>query len=662
VTPARVFWAKHGEATTTAICAAFVACGFVIDRRFGSSWLVTGLFLIGYVAGGYRQAIEGTTKLLGERELDVDLLMVVAAIGAAAIGYWFDGALLIFIFALSGTLEGYASARTQRDIESLIALNPQEATLIREQGETSVSIEALRVGDVVVIRPGERMPADGHVIEGTSFINQASITGEATPVAKQLGDEVFAGTINGQGGLRVTVSKPAGETVLARIIEMVREAQERRPAAQLFIEKFERIYANLVVLGAVVFVLVPIFVLGWTFEAAWYRAMVFLVVASPCALAASMMPALLSALSNGARNGVLFKGSTFVEALGKVRAVAFDKTGTLTTGRASVVATVAMGGFDVATLVARSAATEAMSEHPIGQAIVAEARRHGAILETARDFQATVGVGAQATIDGVRWRVGKASLFTTISPELAAEHASRQQAGDTVVFVGDAVAHGLIVLRDTVRINAAEAVNELRRLGVEHIAILTGDNEGTAQLVADAVGADEVHANLLPADKVRIVEQMMARYGSVAVVGDGVNDAPALATATVGIAMGAGGTDVALETADVVLTADDIGRIPYAIQLGRRTLRIVKQNVVVAIGVMVLLVFADVLGRISLPAGVVGHEGSTLLVTISGLRLLFQLRSVSTTLVPSTEFSSAATRAVQADRPGTSSRPADSQR
>ncbi len=634
MTSTRAFWEKHGEATTTAICAVFVTCGFVVERNVGPSWLSTALFLSGYIAGGYRQAIEGTTKLFVERELDVDLLMVVAAIGAAGIGYWFDGALLIFIFALSGTLEGYASARTQRDIESLIALNPEEAQLVVATGETRVAIETLRVGDVVVIRPGERVPADGRVAEGSSLVDQASITGEAAPVSKRVGDEVFAGTINGQGGLRVTVSKPAAETVLARIIEMVREAQERRPAAQLFIEKFERIYANVVVLGAVLFVVVPIFVLKWTFDAAWYRAMVFLVVASPCALAASMMPALLSALSNGARNGVLFKGSTFVEALGKVRAVAFDKTGTLTTGRLEVVQTVAADGSDPVALLARSAAIEAMSEHPIGHAIVAAARRQGALIETVRDFQATIGVGAQAELDGVRWHVGKAELFASVPPQLAVGRDRFERAGDTVVLVGDVTARGLIVLRDTVRSNAIEAVSELRRLGIEHVAILTGDNQGAAQIVANAVGADRVHANLLPADKVRIVEEMMARFGSVAVVGDGVNDAPALAIATVGIAMGAGGTDVALDTADVVLTADDIGRIPYAIELGRRTLRIVKQNVVIAVSVMVLLVCADVLGRISLPAGVVGHEGSTLLVTLSGLRLLFQLRSAKVPGIP----------------------------
>ena len=627
MTARRDLWTAHGEAITTAICAVFVISGLLVARGGGSTLLSTGLFLLGYAAGGYRQAIEGTATLLVERELDVDLLMVVAAIGAAAIGYWFDGALLIFIFALSGTLEGYASARTQRDLESLMSLHPQVATVVRGTDEARVPVDALCIGDLVLVRPGERVPADGHIIEGVSLVDQASITGEATPVHRQVGDEVFAGTINGQGGLRVRVGRPSGETVLARIIETVREARERRPPAQLFIEKFERGYAKLVVLGAVLFVAVPIFALGWTFAEAWYRAMVFLVVASPCALAASMMPALLSALSNGARNGVLFKGSTYVEALGTIRAVAFDKTGTLTTGHPSVVEVVGGPDMDVSVLLSRSAAVEAMSEHPIGAAIVAEARRRGAGGALASDFRSTVGVGASATVDGSRWQVGKACLFSAVPAPLQDAKARLELAGDTVGLVGDETARGAIALRDTVRANAVEAVRALRHLGIEHVVVLTGDSEGPARAVASAVGADRVHAGLLPSDKVRLVEDLLARYGAVAVVGDGVNDAPALATATVGIAMSAGGTDVALDTADVVLMADDVGRIPYAIQLGRRTLRVVKQNVVVAVSVMVLLVLADVLGRISLPAGVVGHEGSTLLVTISGLRLLLQLRS-----------------------------------
>ena len=615
-------WAKHGEAITTAICAAFVLAGGLAAHAGLAAWLADGLFLVGYVAGGYRQAIEGVTKLVGERELDVDLLMVVAAIGAASIGYWFDGALLIFIFALSGTLEGYASARTQRDIEALMALNPEEALACKDGVEQRVPVELLGVGDVVIVRPGERIPADGEVVDGASLVNEASITGEASPAHKAAGAEVFAGTMNGQGALRVRVGKPAGETVIARIIALVQEAQERRPASQLFIERFEARYANVVVLGALAFAIVPPTLLGWTFASALYRAMVFLVVASPCALAASMMPALLSALSNGARSGVLFKGSTYVEALGKIRAVAFDKTGTLTTGHPAVAELVALDGGDRDALLARTAAVESLSEHPIGAAVVSEARARSLPIAAPAEFRAEIGVGAEAVVDGVRWRVGKPALFAEIPDALRAAQARLEAEGHTLVLAGDDRAQLAIALRDTVRPNARAAVEALRALGIEHVVVITGDGEAAAQAAAREVGADRVHAGLLPADKVRIVEQLLADYGQVAVVGDGVNDAPALATATVGIAMGASGTDVALETADVVLMADDISRIPYAIELGRRALRVVKQNLVLALGVIVLLVTADVFGRITLPLGVVGHEGSTLLVTLSGLRLL----------------------------------------
>lgn len=621
-------WNRHGELITTVVCAVFVLAGALVARARGDSWLVDGLFLVGYVAGGYRQAIEGTTKLVRERELDVDLLMVVAAIGAAAIGYWFDGALLIFIFALSGTLEGYASARTQRDIESLMALNPEHAVVVRDGIEERISSEELAVEDVVIIKPGERIPADGVVLEGASLVNQASITGESTPVAKATGDEVFAGTINGHGGLRVRVTKPAGETVIARIIALVQEAQERRPPAQLFIEKFELRYANVVVLGALLFVIVPTTVMDWRFADALYRAMVFLVVASPCALAASMMPALLSALSNGARNGILFKGSTFVEALGKVRAVAFDKTGTLTTGHPTVTELVAATDVDANALLSRTASVESMSEHPIGSAIVAEARKRGMAVTPPTEFQSRVGIGAEAVVDGIAWRVGKRELFADVPATIVVEQRRLEAEGNTVVLAGTAERAQLaIALRDTVRPDARASIDALRRLGVKHVVLITGDSDATAQACARAVGADRVHANLLPADKVRVVEELLAEYRDVAVVGDGVNDAPALATATVGIAMGGSGTDVALETADVVLMADDISRIPYAIELGRRALRVVKQNLAIALGVIVLLVTADVLGRISLPTGVIGHEGSTLLVTLSGLRLLQRIRT-----------------------------------
>ena len=361
-------WERHGEAVTTAACALFVATGWLASRLGVGVVGTSAIFSIGYVLGGYEQAIEGTTTLVRDRELDVDSLMVVAAIGAAIIGYWFDGALLIFIFALSGTLEGYASARTTRDIEALMALNPEEALLVREGREERVAAASLVPGDAVLVKPGERIAADGRVFEGHSAVNQAAITGESMASDKGPGDEVFAGTINGHGALRVRVVRPAGDTVLARMVQLVREAQERRPPAQLFIERFERRYAKAVVAGAVALAALPALAGWWTFRESLYRAMIFLVVASPCALAAAMMPTLLSALSNGARNGILFKGSTFIETLGRVRAVAFDKTGTVTSGHPVVTDVISFSAATADELLGMGAAIESLSEHPLARA------------------------------------------------------------------------------------------------------------------------------------------------------------------------------------------------------------------------------------------------------------------------------------------------------
>ncbi len=620
-------WADHGEAITTAVCAVVVVAGWVAMRNGAPAWSTALVFSCAYVVGGYRQAIEGVTTLVRDHELDVDLLMVVAAIGAAAIGFWADGALLIFIFALSGTLEGYASKRTKKDIEALVALHPEEATVLRAGVEHAVAASSLIVGDIVIVRPGERVAADGQIIEGTSSVDQATITGESIPVDKTVGDEVFAGTINGHGALQLRATRAADETVLARIIELVKQAEERRPPAQLFIERFERSYAKVVVLGAILLAFAPPLILGWTFRAALYRSMIFLVVASPCALAAAMMPTLLSALSNGARNGVLFKGSTFIESLGRVRAVAFDKTGTLTTGAPKVTDVVSFGGGTEDDLLARAAAVESLSEHPLGRAVVREAKRRGLRFGAGTDHQSIPGTGAHAEVDGVRMRVGKPSLFGRVPNEILERRERLEAEGKTVVVVGDDRALGLVAMRDTIRAEAREAVARLRALGVAHVVMLTGDAETTARAIAAEAGIDEVHAELLPEQKVRLVEDLVRRYVHVAMVGDGVNDAPALAAATVGIAMGAAGTDVALEAADVVLTGDDLTKVPYAVSLGRRAVGVVKQNLVVALSVIVSLVTADLLGRINLPMGVVGHEGSTLLVTLSGLRLLRKDRS-----------------------------------
>jgi len=617
-------WKDHAEAVTTAICAVAVFVGWLLLRG-GLHAAGVAVLVTGYVLGGYRQARDGVLTLIRERELDVDLLMVVAAIGAAAIGEWFDGALLIFIFALSGTLEGYASARTTRDITALMALAPDEAVLLRDGGEQVVPASALNVGDHIVVRPGARIPADGSVTEGTSAVNQAPITGESAPVEKSFGSDVFAGSINGHGALYVNVTRAPGDTLLARIIELVKEAQANRPPAQLFIEKFERGYAKIVVLGAILLGAIPTAVGWWTAREAIYRAMIFLVVASPCALAAAMMPTLLSALSNAARNGILFKGSAFVEALGKINAIAFDKTGTLTSGHPVVAEVVSTSDTAPETLLAHAASIESASEHPVGRAIVAEAARRQLTLTPVSEFQAVVGAGARARLSGAEWSVGRPALFST-TDDVGRRVAELEGQGHTVVLVGDATCRGYIALRDKVRPEARAAVGFLRHLGINPIVGLSGDSRATADAVAAEVGVDQMHAGLYPEDKVRKVRELAATHGVVAMVGDGVNDAPALAVANVGIAMGGIGTDVALETADVILSRDEVSMVPYAVALGRRSLRIIRQNLAIALTVIVVLVLSDLFGLITLPWGVVGHEGSTLLVTLNGLRLLRKIR------------------------------------
>ncbi len=613
-------WKDHGEAVTTTLCALTVVTGWLLMRN-GVHAAGVAVLVTGYVLGGFRQARDGVLTLIRDRELDVDLLMVVAAIGAAAIGEWFDGALLIFIFALSGTLEGYASARTTRDIGALMALAPDDAVLLREGAEQVVPASTLKVDDRILVRPGTRVPADGSILEGTSAVNQAPITGESAPVEKSSGHDVFAGSINGHGALYVKVTRAPGDTLLARIIELVKQAQANRPPAQLFIERFERGYAKLVVVGAILLGALPPTVGWWTTREAVYRAMIFLVVASPCALAAAMMPTLLSALSNAARNGILFKGTAFVEALGKIDAIAFDKTGTLTSGHPVVVQVVSTGETAPETLLAYAASIESASEHPVGRAIVAEAARRQLPLAAVSDFQALIGAGARGCLAGVAWSVGRPSLFST-AEDVSRRIAELESQGHTVVLVGDVACRGYIALRDKVRPEARAAVDFLRHLGIKPIVGLSGDSPATAHAVAVEVGVDEMHAGLYPEDKVRMVKELASSHGVVAMVGDGVNDAPALAVANIGIAMGGIGTDVALETADVVLSRDDVSMVPYAVALGRRSLRIVRQNLAIALTVIVALVLSDLFGLITLPWGVVGHEGSTLLVTLNGLRLL----------------------------------------
>lgn len=618
----RTFWEKYGSILITILCLLFIILAWIAGRN---SWngAEIALYVLAYAVGGYRKAMEGLETLFKEKDLDVDLLMVVAAVGAASIGYWMDGAILIFIFCLSGTLEDFTMEKTNQDIQSIMKLRPEEAVVLQEGDERRVKVDQLQPGDMVLVRPGERIPADGQVAEGQSAVDQASITGESIPVDKLAGDEVFAGTINGQGALKIQVTKPAAETLLSRIIHMVQEAKNEMPPSQLFVERFEGIYAKIVVAAAVLLMTLPPFILDWTWDKTIYRAMIFLVVASPCALVSSIMPAILSGISNAARKGVLFKGGVHLEHIGHVSTVAFDKTGTLTEGKPKLTDVLSLQSCTEAALLQLAASIENLSEHPIAKAIVQQAKDRGLALETAQELTAIPGQGVSGSVNGVCCKVGKLGLLhnPALSDREAAIAKQLEAEGKTVIYVeADQTLIGIMAIQDVVRPNAKEAVAALRRMGMQ-VVMLTGDREATARAIGSQLGVDKVYADLLPEDKVAIVKQLSAA-GKVAMIGDGVNDAPALAASSVGIAMGAAGTDVALETANVVLMADDLSKIPFAVSLGRRTARVIKQNLTFAIGVVLVLVVSNFFGGINLPSGVVGHEGSTLLVILSGLRLL----------------------------------------
>jgi Cd2+/Zn2+-exporting ATPase len=585
------------------------------------------------VIGGYESAREGLTTLLQEKELDVDLLMIVAALGAAGLGLWqqeyylmIDGAVLILIFAISGALEGMAMRRTDRSIRSLMSLAPDTARVLRQGQEEAVAIADLRLGDEILVKPGERIPTDGKIIAGDSAVNQAVITGESMPIDKTIGDEVFAGTLNGNGALTLRVHQPPESSLIQRVIRLVEQAQTETPPSQQFIERFERSYAKIVVLVGILLALLPPLLVQWSWETTIYRALIFLVVASPCALMAAIMPTLLSGIANGARQGILFKNGAQLELIGQVRAIAFDKTGTLTTGQPEVETVIPVAGCSEAEVLRVAAALEFYSEHPIGQAICRYASAQMAI-PPAMAVQAQPGQGITGQLDQQAVAIGQVSFVqawvTGLSEALRQQATDLQQTGRTIVWIAQAdQILGFIAIADRVRLDAKLAIDRLKALGIEHLIMLTGDNWETAHSVAQTVGIPEVYAELLPEDKLHLMRQLQQQYGSVAMIGDGINDAPALAQATVGIAMGAAGSDVALETADIVLMTDRLEKIAAAVKLGRRSQAIVKQNILFALSFIVLLLVANFVGNMTLPLGVIGHEGSTVLVTLSGLRLL----------------------------------------
>ncbi|MEE1930550.1 heavy metal translocating P-type ATPase [Streptomyces sp. TRM 70351] len=596
-----------------------------LDLFGAPAWLWAPLYAAVYVTGGWEPGWEGL-KALKDKTLDVDLLMVVAALGAAAIGQILDGALLIVIFATSGALEAAATARTADSVRGLLDLAPVTATrLLPGDGEESVPADALTVGDVILVRPGERVGADGQVLDGTSDVDQATITGEPLPVAKQAGDEVFAGTVNGTGALRVRVERDPSDSVIARIVKMAGEASETKAPTQVFVEKVEQRYSIGMVTATLAVFAIPL-ALGDELQPALLRAMTFMIVASPCAVVLSTMPPLLSAIANAGRHGVLAKSAVVMERLGQVDAVALDKTGTLTEGapRVTDVRPHPGSGLDEDGLLALAAAAEHPSEHPLARAVVEAARERGLALAETAGFTSAPGAGVTATIGGRTVQAGSPARLTTASdPEAVGTVRDLEDQGRTaVVVLIDGAPAGVLGIADRLRPDAEDTVAALTALTGRTPVLLTGDNERAARRLAAEVGITDVRAGLLPQDKVAAIRGWEAEGRRVLVVGDGVNDAPALAAAHTGIAMGRAGSDLALETADAVVVRDELATIPALVDLSRRARRLVVQNLVIAGTFITALVAWDLIGTLPLPLGVAGHEGSTVIVGLNGLRLL----------------------------------------
>ncbi|HHB90502.1 MAG TPA: cadmium-translocating P-type ATPase [Anaerolineae bacterium] len=623
------FWIRNQGLIWAALTLLFLLAGVAIERfelAPAAPWLPIFFFVLAYLTGGH-QGLKEALKDLRHGHLNIDFLMITAAVGAALIGEWAEGATLLFLFTLAEALEDYAMDRTRSAVEALTKLRPNEATVRRGEDEVRVPVEEVQVGEVVIVRPGEEIPLDGVVLQGETLVNQASITGESAPVHKGPGDDVFAGTMNLDGAIDVRVTKMAKDSTLAKIIEMVAEAQSQRAPTQRLIDRFAHPYALGVLISVGLVILAGTYGFGMPFQDVFYKAMTLLVVASPCALVISTPASVLSGIAAGARNGILFKGGVHLENTAKVNVLAFDKTGTLTYGRPVVTDVIALNGLGENELLRLVAAAEMRSEHPIAQAIVEEARKRQLDVPQPEAFRAIPGKGVRAQIAGRELIVGSHRIVREMGnghreapiPEVAL---SLQREGKTTIFVldgGDLL--GVIAVADLPREDAAETIAALRSLGIKRIAMLTGDYEPVAQHIAQQLGVDEVYAELLPGDKVEIIRRLQD-HGAVGMVGDGINDAPALALADVGVAMGAAGTDVAMETADIVLMADDLGKLPFTFRLARRARAIIYQNLAFSVAVIIALVITTFTVGLSLPLAVIGHEGSTIIVVLNGLRLL----------------------------------------
>lgn len=634
---------ENAELSFAVICGALLLLGWLLSWFPNiNSWVSWSFYLAAYFFGGFftfREAIEN----IRAGRFEIDFLMLVAAIGAATLGEWMEGALLLFLFSIGHALEHYAMGRAKQAIESLAELAPQTANVRRGEYDEEVPVEQLKPGDVVIVKPNERIPADGFVVKGQSSVNQAPITGESVPVDKEAVTNplkasestdkldaryrVFVGTINGSGALEIQVTKVASESTLARVVKMVSEAETQKSPTQRFTDKFERYFVP-ATLGFVVLLLFASFIVDEPFSKSFYRAMAVLVAASPCALAISTPSAVLSGVARAARGGVLVKGGGPLENLGMLGAIAFDKTGTLTEGKPRLTDVVSMEGVSEDEMLRVAVAVEKLSDHPLAAAVVqgGEERLQNSSSLQAHGVQAITGRGVKATLNGEEVYIGKDSLFAEIEgpslsdPVRKTVDKLKSEGRTTMIVRRGGIYLGVLGLMDTPRNSARDVIKRLSTLGVKRMIMLSGDSQSVADAVAREVGIGEAWGDLMPDDKVKAIQKLRDQDG-VAMVGDGVNDAPAMANATVGIAMGAAGSDVALETADVALMADDLNNLPFAVGLSRQTSRIIRQNLWMSLGMVAILIPATVLG-LQMGAAVLFHEGSTLLVVFNALRLL----------------------------------------
>lgn len=617
---------KKRQNQTTIVSAIFLLLGYLSSTVYGEESISTIIiFGLSILIGGYSLIKVGLSNLI-KLQFDMKTLMTIAVIGAAVIGEWGEGAVVVFLFAISEALESYSMDKARQSIRTLMDIAPSTAIIKRGKNEYEVAVEDIQIGDIMILKPGQKIAMDGEVISGQSSINQASITGESVPVHKVIGDEVFAGTLNEEGSLEVRVTKRVEDTTIAKIIHLVEEAQAEKAPSQQFVDKFAKYYTPAIMLISLLVATVPPLFLGGDWSEWIYRGLAVLVVGCPCALVVSTPVAIVTAIGNAARNGVLIKGGIHLEEAGRLKVVAFDKTGTLTKGTPEVTSVISLSEMGITEILQLSASIEKFSQHPLASAILKEAEKQKIELVPVSDFQSITGKGAKATIEDQVIYIGSPNLFRethSIVSTIEDQVKSLQMDGKTVMLLGNEYGiKGLIAVADQVRESSQNVIKKLHKLGIKKTIMLTGDNQATGSAIGKQLELTDVRAELMPQDKLSVIKSLREEHAKVAMVGDGVNDAPALASATVGIAMGGAGTDTALETADIALMADDLEKLPYTIALSRKTLIVIYQNVAFAFGLKVLALLLIIPGWLTLWMAIFADMGATVIVVLNSLRLL----------------------------------------